>query len=154
MARIRLSASVGRQRVTKLTPGNEANYVASVRSAMQGIVSNFEKLIAGLEGASADILLDALRPTFQLSQKYCPKDTYALVNSGFLEKAGTKKNPRVIMGYAKGGFPNYAVFVHELTHVHHEAPTRSKFLLAAIEQDAANIQKRIVRGYKSVVGLT
>ena len=149
--RIRLNASVGRQRVTKLTPGNEALYVSSVRSAMQGIIRNYEKLINGLEGASADILYDALLPTFKLSQKYCPKDTGALVDSGFLEKVGKSK---VVIGYAKGGYPHYGVFVHELTHLNHKSPTRSKFLLAALEQDAKAIQRRIIRGYKDVVGLT
>lgn len=152
--KINLTASVGRQRVTALTPGNESNYAGSIRDAMKAITGKYEKLINGLEGASAGILLDALKPTFALSQKYCPKDTRALVNSGFLETTGQGKGSRVVIGYAKGGKPHYAAFVHELTHLRHASPTRSKFLLTALEQDARGIQQRIVRGYKSAVGIT
>lgn len=150
--RIRLTASVGRQRLTKATPANQAGYVSSIRSAFKRITDNYEKVIGELQGASIDILYDALQPTFELSQKYCPKDTGKLVESGFLEKAGTKNQPRVVMGYAKGGDPFYAVFVHELSHLHHAAPTRSKFLLTALEQDAKNIQRRIVQSYKTMLG--
>lgn len=152
--KINLGASVGRQRITKLTPGNEAHYVAGIREAMRAVISGYERLISELNDVSADVVYDALLPTFKLSQNYCPKDTHRLVNSGFLEIVTRGKTPRVAIGYAKRGDPHYAVFVHELTHLNHKAPTRAKFLLAALEHDQHNIQQRLVRGYKKTIGLT
>ena len=121
---------------------------------MRQIIENYTKLLNSLEGDSSEVLYKALEPTFKLSQKYCPKDTGALVESGFLEQVGRGKVAKIAMGYAKGGDPEYAVFVHEFTHVRHEAPTRAKFLLTALEQDAQAIQQRIVRGYRDIMGVT
>lgn len=154
MARtVRFNASVGRQRITDLTPGSEAAYVQSIRSQMRDIIKNYEHLIAELGGQSADILYDALEPTFELSQRYVPVDTGELKASGFLEIDKASKFPRVVIGYAKNGNPNYAAYVHEMLNLAHKAPTRAKFLLTALEEDAPGIQRRIVKGYKTVLGL-
>lgn len=150
--RVRVNASVGRQRITSLTPENSAAYVNSIRTAMNNIVANYQMIIDELGLQSVDVLYDALEPTFQLSQKYCPVDTGELKESGFLEKQPSRTSPRVVIGYAKGGKPGYAAFVHELTHLNHKAPTRSKFLLAALEEDAGAIQQRIIKGYKDLMG--
>lgn len=153
MARkVRLKASVGRQRITALTPGNQTAYIRSIRDQFKRIVENYEDMIEQVEDQSTELLLDALKPTFELSQKYVPVDTQDLKNSGFLEIDKSSKNPRVIIGYAKGGDPYYAVFVHEMVNLTHEAPTRAKFLLAALEEEEAAIQQRIVKGYKQMVG--
>lgn len=155
MARkINISASVGRQRITKSVSATEASYVVGIRQAFARITANYGKLIDGLVNITPDIIMEALEPTFELSQKYCPKDTGKLVESGFLETVGVGKNTRVAIGYAKGGNPHYAVYVHELTHLKHASPTRAKFLLTALEQDAPNIQKRIIVGYKQAMGLS
>jgi len=121
---------------------------------MTNITDNYQMIIDELGLQSVDVLYDALLPTFKLSQKYCPVDTQDLKDSGFLEKAASRSNPRVVIGYAKGGKPAYAAFVHELTHLYHKSPTRSKFLLAALEEDAGAIQQRIIKGYKVIMGLT
>ena len=150
--RIKLRASVGRQAITGLTPRNEARYVKSIRKQMKAITDNYEKLVGELGGTGVEILLDALQPTFDLSQKYVPVDTGELQQSGFLEIDRRSKFPWVVLGYGRAGKPNYTIFVHEILSLQHAAPTRAKFLLSALEEDEANIQRRIVREYKQAVG--
>jgi len=45
------------------------------------------------------------------------------------------------------------VLVHEMVNIPHKAPTRSKFLLAALEEDQKNIQKRLTDGYLKAAGV-
>ena len=150
--RIKLRASVGRQNLTRSTSMYEANYLGDIRKQLKGITDNYEQLIEEIGNYSADVLLEALEPTFALSQKYVPVDTQKLKDSGFLEIDKSSKVPRVVLGYAKAGNPHYAILVHEMVNIQHASPTRSKYLLAALEEDADNIQKRIVVGYKKMLG--
>lgn len=150
--RVKLNASVGRQRITKNTPGNQVAYIKSIRDQLNTITKGYETLIAELGGQSAEVLYESLVPTFALSQKYVPVDTGKLKASGFLDVDKNATNPRVVIGYGKEGNPEYAVFVHELMEVNHKAPTRAKFLLAALEEDENNIQTRIVQGFKKILG--
>lgn len=152
--KVKLRASIGRQNLTSLTPRNEARYVQSIRRQMKVITDNYEKFVNELGELGGDILLEALQPTFELSQKYVPRDTGALAASGFLKKDITSKFPRVVLGYGMGGAPHYTVFVHEIMRFTHKSPTRAKFLLSALEEDASNIQKRIVQGYQQATGAT
>lgn len=148
-SRGRLGAFVGRQKVTHSTGPYEAGYVKSISRQLDKVIANYTSLISELRINSEDVIYDALEPTFQLSQKYCPKDTRRLVNSGFIEKA--KDKARVVLGYAKQGNPPYAAMVHELTHLNHKSPTRSKFLLAALENDEPRIRDRLVKGYAKLL---
>lgn len=150
--RVKLRVSVGRQRLGGLTPRNEARYVASIRKQLEAITDTYEGLVNELGKLGVDVLLEALQPTFKLSQKYVPRDTGALAASGFLGRDTRSKFPRVVLGYGRAGSPNYAIFVHEALHIPHKAPTRSKYLLAALEEDAGNIQRRILKGYAQAVG--
>lgn len=152
--KVKLRASVGRQRLTGATPRHEARYLSNIRKQMKAITDNYEKFVNELGDIGAEILLEALEPTFDLSQKYVPRDTGTLAESGFLEKDPNSKFPRVVLGYGKGGAPHYAILVHEVLHFKHAAPTKAKFLLSALEEDAGNIQKRIVRGYQQATGAT
>lgn len=149
---IKLRASVGRQNVTSSTPYNQIDHIGNIRKQLQAITKNYENFLEELGAQSADVLYDALKPTFDLSQKYVPVDTQVLKESGFLEIDKTSKSPRVVIGYGRGGKPHYTVFVHEMVNMQHDAPTRSKFLLAALEEDENAIQQRIVNGYKRVLG--
>lgn len=152
---IKLRASIGRQRLDPRTIRHEARYIASLRAQFKVITDNCERIVQAMKGKpSAEILLDALQPTFRLSQKYVPVLSGDLKASGFLEIDSTSKFPRVVIGYARGGNPHYAALVHERVDIGHASPTRSKYLLAALEEDSANIQKRIVRGYKKMLGVT
>jgi hypothetical protein len=94
---------------------------------------------------SPKILLEAMEPTFGKSKVYCPKDTKALVNSGYLEARETKNGAEVAIGYARGGTPFYAVYVHEVPRFHKD-PTRWKWLQFALQEDADDIRTRILSG--------
>lgn len=151
---VKLRVSVGRQNITALTPTTQTQYIKGIRNQMRQITSNYEKLISELQGQGAEVLLEALQPTFVLSQKYVPKDTGKLAASGFLEIDRRSRTARVVLGYGKGGEPHYAILVHELLHLQHKSPTRAKFLLSALEEENSNIQRRIVSGYRRVAGVT
>lgn len=144
---------VGTQRITKNLRPSQASYTREIRAQMQGIEEEVSAIINQLKGVTPVVLEDALRPTFEKSQFYCPKDTHALVNSGYLEAHRTPSGIHVEIGYGKGGDPHYAVFVHEMTSYYHETPTRAKFLQVAIQEDADAIPERILSGYKASVGI-
>lgn len=94
----------------------------------------------------------ALEPTLEKAKVLCPKDTHALVNSAYLETTQFRGQPRVEMGFARGGFPHYAVLVHEDLTMSHAPPTQAKFLQAAVEEDIADIAIRIGENYKAFMG--
>lgn len=125
-----------------------ARMQAYAKMQMQAITASIKAIISDIEGVTADILYDALQPTLELAVEYCPKKTGALAESAYMDKSTYPGGARVVLGFAKGGDPEYGILVHELTNLHHEPPTRSKFLLAAIEEDAAGIYARILRGFK------
>lgn len=135
----------------KITPASNitsidvatSRYVASIKAQMQDITRRLTTVVNEIERVTGDILLEALEPTFQLSQEYVPYDTGALHDSGYLEKQEGGGLSRVVMGYAKGGQPDYAIMVHERVDIQHRSPERSKFLLAALEEDSGNIIGRI-----------
>lgn len=109
------------------------------------LVQNFQGLAAHMGNQSPEILREALEPTFEKSKEYCPKDTGNLVNSGFLEIQESRNGAQAAMGYARGGNPHYAVYVHEIPRYHKE-PTRWKWLQAALQEDADDIRTRILNG--------
>lgn len=152
MAKTKIRLSVGRQNISREAYRHEVDFIASVRTQFKQISDNYEKIVNGLKGVSVEVLLDALRPTYELSQKYVPVDTGDLKESGFLERDKGSKYPRVVMGYGRGGIPNYAALVHERMDLQHMAPTKAKYLLSALEEDAPNIQNRIVADYKKIIG--
>lgn len=154
VTKIRIAASVGRQRSSKAMLPYEAGYIKQIRDQFNEILSNYTKIVTELQGQpSVEILYDALEPTFQLSQEYVPVDTGELKNSGFLEKDKGTKTPRVVIGYARAGAPHYAALVHERVDIPHKSPTKAKFLSSALLEDEANIEARIIRGYKHLLGL-
>lgn len=123
-------------------------------SAFGEIVEGFNEFCDNLEQkVLPEAMYDALEPTFDLSQVYVPKDTGELAESGFLDITRKGKGgAQVEIGYGRGGAP-YAVYVHEMVNISHEAPTRSKYLEAALDEDYYEILKRIVRYTKYETGL-
>jgi hypothetical protein len=149
---IKLNFSVGRQRVTNNTNAYEASYIGGIKNQMSGIINNFQQLCTELSLSTPDVLLEALEPTFELSQKYVPVDTGELKASGYLEIDERSRFPRVVMGYGKNGDPSYAALVHEKVELNHKSPTRSKYLLTALEEDEQGIRDRVVKGFKTLLG--
>ena len=145
-------ARVGVQRVHGSLDPAQASYTRSIREQMREIERNYTKFVNSTTSATPRILEEALKPTFMKSQKYTPLDTGALRASGYLEVRKVGDKVRAEIGYGKGGKPYYAVFVHEMLHLAHKAPTRAKFLQSALEEDANAIVARIRKAYRRLVG--
>lgn len=114
------------------------------------IIANYIDLVEHLEGITPEILMDALEPTFEISQEYCPEDTGRLKDSGYLEITEFRGRPSVEIGYGRGGEPPYAATVHENMEWRHKAPTRAKWLQVALTEDEQNIQARLAYDYRRV----
>jgi hypothetical protein len=99
-----------------------------------------------------EAMVEALRPTLNLSKVYAPKDTHRMVNSGYVEIVRRRGNPRVEIGYNRHGEAPYTIFVHEMPMAH-APPTQSKFLQRAMYEDQQNIMTRAALGIKSRTGL-
>lgn len=121
-----------------------ARYADVMKIQCKQVSDMLNAVIADIKRVTPDILFEALEPTFELSQTYVPVDTGKLKESGFLEKQTFTGGARVVMGYGREGFPAYATLVHERVDIPHKAPTRSKFLLAAIEETAGDVYAHIV----------
>lgn len=148
-----IRAKVGKQSIPNTASQTEAEFTAAVNRQLGDLVDNFKAFVAHMQDVSADVLYDALEPTFRKSQRYAPVKTKALVNSGYLEKRQFRGESVVEIGYGKGGEPHYAPYVHERLDLQHKSPTKAKFLQAALEEDANSIQSRIVRGMKEASGV-
>ena len=131
---------------------SEPGYVAQMAEQSKAMTEALLAVLDAFEDATPDIMLNALEPTKALAEYYTPKDTHALVNSAYLEVTSFRGKPRVELGFARGGFPHYAVYVHEHLEMKHEKPTSAKFLQRALQEDLSGIEKRLIEGYKQFMG--
>lgn len=144
----KLKLRMGLERVKKPLYASQSDFVSLVNAQMKAVQNDLEYIMEQFEDVTPEITLEALRPTFELSQLYVPKDTMALHDSGYLEIVSFRGNPKVEIGYAKGGKPEYAPYVHEMTTYHHKSPTSAKFLERAVNEDIGNIIDRVYYGYQ------
>lgn len=145
----KITARVGVAKNHRMLDVHQVNYLASLREQFKVITDNFQEIADHVGKVYAPkVLYDALVPTLRLAKKYTPKDTRALVRSGFLEIDYNSASPRVVIGFGRRGLPHYAITVHERVDLKHAEPTRSKFLLAALEEDSALIRRRIIKGFQ------
>jgi hypothetical protein len=144
--------NVGKIRKVGLKYPWEAGYIDSVRAQMKDLTALLNGVMSQFLDASPEIMIEAMQPTFELSQAYCPVDTGAMKASGYLEVTNTGKEPRVELGYARGGVPFYTALQHETTDFYHEPPTRAKWLQAAVMEDLSNIGARLATGYNRFMG--
>ncbi len=135
----RLRTSIGYKSASGNNGGFHSSYTRSAIKSSTAITTAILDIFDQFEDASDEILIEALQPTLELAAYYCPKDTHDLVNSRYVGSARGSKGPRVEIGFAKGGDPRYAGFVHEATWIPHAQPTRSKFLQAAVMEDLLNM---------------
>tara|TARA_Y100000310_G_scaffold335584_1_gene417959 strand:- start:1358 stop:1840 length:483 start_codon:yes stop_codon:yes gene_type:complete len=151
-----IKVSVGRQRIhsgiAEKRP-SEAGYAANIGMQMRAIRDRLKGVVAGIENATPDALVFALQPIFDKSQVYVPVETMRLKNSGFLETVKTMQGASAAIGYAKGGNPFYAAFVHERIWVQHKTPTRAKFLEAAVNEHISEVGPRYVSFVQGATGL-
>lgn len=143
----RLKMVMGLQSVRSPRFPSEIGFVKAMQDQVRQITSSLTDIIDQFEDATPEVVMDALEPTFEKSKVYCPKDTHELVESGYLEVVRRGKSPYVEMGYAKGGKPRYAMYVHEITSYKHAAPTRAKWLQHAVQEDLGSLSGRIADGY-------
>lgn len=128
---------------------------AEAASVMRDQFAELTKIIKSigdqLDGEiTAEIMREALIPTFEKSQIYCPVKTGDLRDSGYLEIVQFRGSPRVEMGYGAGGKPPYAILVHEASEMYHKPPTRSHWLLAAMLEDTDLMEQRLKASYKAL----
>ena len=152
MARRLLRARVGAARISTNMEPSQAGYTRAIRAQMEQIERNLTEVIKQITQETPEILLEALEHTFKKSQLYVPVKTGELKRSGYLEVKKTASGATVEIGYGRGGYPNYAVYVHELTGYYHKPPTRAKFLQAALEEDMDAIRDRLETAYRNMVG--
>jgi hypothetical protein len=141
-------AHVGRRQLGKGVSASTASNTRQARASMDLIIENYRKAISTLEDNIAPAIYNALEPTFEKSKEYCPKDTGALVASGYLEIVEFRGKPRVSMGYGAGGVPDYAAVVHENLEWRHKAPTKAKWLQVAMEEDLGEFLPRVAAQLK------
>ncbi len=150
----RIKTSIGLRRIPKPTRPSIAGATRDVRKQMKVIRSNIEAVINSVEGATPQAVRDGLRPIFFESLKLSPIDKGDLRRSGFLNV--TEKSGEVFgeIGYAKGGDPFYAVFVHENLAFFHKAPTQAKFLEEAVNRKIGGLKRRIMKSLREATGIS
>lgn len=127
--------------------------IKDTRKAILTVEKDIAKFLNGIKELTAGALQYALEPTFELSQEYCPVKTGRLKGSGYIKVTSTAFGPRGVVGYAPRNDPPYATWVHEHTSVHHEAPTRAKFLQAALEEKQGDLIERVKKYISDSVGM-
>jgi hypothetical protein len=144
-----LRLDVGKIRATGNIYAWEPDYVEKIREQMDSLQRIIGSAYNQFETAAPQIVYNALEPTFLKARDvYCPIDKGDLRASGYLEIQPFRGQPRVEMGFARGGQPFYAVVVHENLEMPHKPPTRAKFLETAVDEDLSDISSRITEGFR------
>lgn len=145
-------ARIGVQRISGSLNPSQASYTRNIRSQMQSIEKEIDRFIQTVKDVTPEVLMDALDPTFKKALSYTPVLTGDLRASGYLLTRVRMGKIEGEIGFGKGGFPHYAVYVHERTDLMHKAPTRSKFLQAAVMEDMRKFPSRLRAAYRAKVG--
>lgn len=126
---------------------------SAAAASFRQIEENFKQWTLHLSGQSGEVLRAALMPTLAKAVGYCPIKTGALRSSAYLEvqRTGLFGAYQAEIGFGRNGEPHYAILVHEID-TYHKPPTRWKFLQAALEEDASEIQNRLINGFKTASG--
>lgn len=110
-------------------------FTSDAREAMSDIIRKYSQIVNHLKGVTPDILLEVLLPVFDKSQMYCPVKTGALLASGDLRVTENSGNRvKAVISYGNASTP-YTAIVHERVDLHHESPTRAKWLQSAMEEE-------------------
>lgn len=144
-----LSIAIGKQRVGESPRWpNEPGYIESIQRQTNAIVAKLRIIFKEFEKVSPEIMVEALRPTFELTQIEVPVDTGDLKKSGYLQLGSLRGKPRVEMGYGYHNSPPYAQLVHERTDIRHQSPTKAKYLQDPVMADLNNVYSRLGAYYK------
>lgn len=137
------NASIGRKRISTVGALDRRD-TRSARQGMRNVIKNYRRFIEDVEGVLPETLLEALEPTFEKSQVYCPIDKGNMRASGYLEITSFRGEARVEIGYGRGGNPDYTAKQHENLEYKHKEPTRAKWLQVALEEDADQIKQILI----------
>lgn len=151
MAIARVRVSIGRKRIDLRVNGYERSADTDVKRWTKDVRKMLGSFVAGLEGISGEILVEALRPTFDESQILVPVKTGALKASGFLKTGKFRGVTTAEIGYGAGGDPFYATKVHEDLDVFHKPPTQAKFLEQPLRANINNIKNSVVFQLKEAI---
>jgi len=85
------------------------------------------------------------------SKKQCPVDTGTLRSTGYVKQSEEKGDlVEVEMGYGGPAAP-YAVWVHELTELHHNPPTKAKYLEDPVKAATPKLPGALAKRLRKVV---
>lgn len=146
-----ISLGMGQKSYKASDVSSAAELGRALKPALDEMARDFRDYTRRVQNFIPQDLLEALRPTMELSLTYVPRDTGALAASAYLELAQFRNGVRVEMGYGRNGDPDYAIYVHEVPYKH-ESPTTYKFLQRAIDEDWHNIVQRITNGVRLRLG--
>lgn len=105
------------------------------RVSMSDVIDRYSNLIKMLQDITPSVVQAALMPVFNRSQVYVPKKSGALAASGQLNvfpMEGGTVEAEIVYGSQEAW---YAALVHEFVWLHHDAPTRAKYLQQAMEEN-------------------
>lgn len=147
-----IKLKVGKVNVRTTGYPSEAAFVKQVNTGLRQLEKSLLDILDQFTNVTPEIMLDAMRPMYDLSQEYVPVRGGDLKDSGYLEIVQRGNKPVVEFGYAKGGRPDYAVYVHEMVEIPHKAPTRAKFAEQAVNEAVGTTIDRLVANYKEFMG--
>lgn len=153
MAGTRITAFMGRKQIrsSMSNAGSQAALKQQFDASMEDILINLKDFIDHVDGATPDILIEALEPTFGKAIERTPVKNGDLRASGYLEARKYRGGAEVEIGFGRGGHPDYAIYVHEIPRAH-EDPTRDKFLQSALDEDYFSILSSIPRLVREAAG--
>jgi hypothetical protein len=143
---------VGRQNIRGSENSSAAELGRYLREDLNEITRDLAAFCSEMDGVTPDILVEALEETFGKSLEYCPEDTGRLRASGYLEVEKYRGGAQAVMGYGRGGDPDYTIFVHEGL-AHHVPPTQRKWLQTALDEDYFKIVNSIPRLVAQAAGI-
>jgi hypothetical protein len=144
---------VGRQNIRASEDSAAAALGQDLRASLNGAISNLTAFVNHVQGVTPEILVEALTPTFHKALEWCPVgETGRLKESGYLEVESFRGSSVAVMGFGRGGNPDYTVYVHEIPATH-AAPTRSKWFQGALDEDYFKIIDTVPQLVAASVGL-
>jgi hypothetical protein len=115
------------------TNGSKFAITNRSRAGIGSILDNLNRFIQGVRDVCPEVLIEALEPTMDKAIEYCPVKDGTLRSSAYLETEQFRGRSVAAMGFAKGGQPNYAIYVHEMPYQHE----------AALDEDYNDITRRV-----------
>lgn len=148
----RLTFNIGRRQFRGSYAGSsQENLRQQFNESMSQVLDNLREVIAGIDGATPELVVEALRPTYEKTQNLVPVKTSALKESGYLEARKMARGAQAEMGYGLHGKPDYAIYVHEMPY-HHDDPTTDKFLERPVLEDWNEYPARLAASIREAVG--